>query len=238
MPHGQRAVETDRLLDAAARLLREGGIEAVSTRAVAAAAGTQPPVIYRRFGDKDGLLAAVIVHILHDYIGEMRSVSERSADSVQRLRDLWDLFVEFAFAQPDCIALIYGATRPGEAVSTAADTMRSLIQSAIGRIAGDGRLPMSVDRATALFRSCGVGFVITQLAVPRDARDPELSRIARENALASIMATPQANQTRTTAPARASALRQTLAAEDLPLTPAERALMAEWLDRIADARRH
>ena len=42
------------------RLLAAGGRDAVSTRAVAAAAGTQAPTIYRLFGDKDGLLAAVV----------------------------------------------------------------------------------------------------------------------------------------------------------------------------------
>ena len=49
----------ERIAPAAADLLQSGGIDAVSTRAVAAAAGVQPPTIYRQFGDKDGLLDAV-----------------------------------------------------------------------------------------------------------------------------------------------------------------------------------
>ena len=55
----QPASAAERMLRAAADLLQTGGIEAVSTRAVAAAAGVQPPTIYRQFGDKDGLLDAL-----------------------------------------------------------------------------------------------------------------------------------------------------------------------------------
>lgn len=46
MAAASRVSMSNRLLEAAARLLREGGVEAVSTRAVAAAAGNQPPVLY------------------------------------------------------------------------------------------------------------------------------------------------------------------------------------------------
>src|SRR4051794_36006940 len=52
----------DRILQAAARLLAEGGREAVSTRAVSRAAGVQAPTIYRQFGDMQGLLDAVASH--------------------------------------------------------------------------------------------------------------------------------------------------------------------------------
>jgi len=47
-----------RIVRAAAELLTKGGLDAVSTRAVSAAAGVQPPAIYRRFGDMQGLLDA------------------------------------------------------------------------------------------------------------------------------------------------------------------------------------
>jgi AcrR family transcriptional regulator len=232
-----RGSTSERLLEAAADLLREGGIEAVSTRAVAAAAGTQPPILYRRFGDKDGLLEAVTLHVLEGYIVKKRSLLTQSEDSVADLRRLWDLFVAFGFTQPACFALIYGNVRRGEAISAAAETTVSMLQGAIERIADDGRLRMSVERATALFQSCGVGFVITQLMVPAAQRDQELSDIARENALASIMVTSGANRARKTLTGRATALRQAIGDADAGLTPAERALMVEWLDRIADKRR-
>jgi AcrR family transcriptional regulator len=48
-----------KIIDAAARVLRDHGPAAVTTRRVAEQAGVQPPAIYRLFGDKDGLLEAV-----------------------------------------------------------------------------------------------------------------------------------------------------------------------------------
>lgn len=49
----------DRIVQAAADLLEREGLEALSTRAVAARADVPPPTIFRLFGDKDGLLEAV-----------------------------------------------------------------------------------------------------------------------------------------------------------------------------------
>jgi AcrR family transcriptional regulator len=237
MPVAARGSTSQRLLEAAADLLQRGGVEALSTRAVAAAAGTQPPVLYRRFGDKDGLIHAVTLHILEGYIQSKRTLLEQSGDPVDDLRRLWDLFVAFGFAQPDCFALIYGNPRRGEAISTAAETTVTLLREAIARIATDGRLRMSVERATELFQSCGVGFVITQLMVPAAARDEQMREVARENAIASIVVTSGAEKARSTVTGRATALRQAIEDQDVPLTPAERGLMVEWLGRIADRRR-
>jgi AcrR family transcriptional regulator len=231
-----RESTTDRILEATADLLREGGLEAVSTRAVAAAAGTQPPILYRRFGDKDGLLEAVALHVLEDYIAKKRRLLKQSDDPVADLRRLWDLFVDFGFAQPECFALIYGHARRNKALTAAAQTTVSLLQDAIARIADTGTLRMSVERATGLFQSCGIGFVITQIGIPSAKRDLELRDIARENAIASITASSGSRKVSNTLTGRATALRRAVEEEDLPLTPAERDLMIEWLNRIADQR--
>jgi AcrR family transcriptional regulator len=228
---------SERLLAAAAELLRQGGVEAVSTRAVAAAAGTQPPILYRHFGDKDGLLEAVTAYVLDGYIAKKRKLVRRSDDPVADLRRLWELFVSFGLSQPECFTMIYGNAKRCGAVSAAAETTVALLGSAIARIAEGGRLRMSVDRATRLFQSYGVGFVITQLRVPVDKRDPELSDVACANALASIMVTSGAGRAHKTLVGRATALRQAIDDEDIPLSPAERDLLTEWLNRIADRRR-
>jgi AcrR family transcriptional regulator len=235
MPIDNRESTTERILDATADLLREGGLDAVSTRAVAAAAGTQPPILYRRFGDKDGLLEAVALHVLEDYITKKRRLLKQSDDPVADLRRLWDLFVDFGFAQPECFALIYGHARRNTALTAAAQTTVSLLQDAIARIADTGKLRMSVERATGLFQSCGIGFVITQIGIPAAERDLELRDIARENAIASITASSVSRRVNTLT-GRATALRRAVEEEDVPLSPAERDLMIEWLNRIADQR--
>jgi AcrR family transcriptional regulator len=57
-----------RIVDAAATLLADGGPTNLTTRAVSAAAGVQAPTIYRLFGDKDGLLQAVADRVFAEYV--------------------------------------------------------------------------------------------------------------------------------------------------------------------------
>ena len=49
-----------KILDAAARLFDECGVTAVSLDAIAAAAGVGKGTLFRRFGDKSGLAAALL----------------------------------------------------------------------------------------------------------------------------------------------------------------------------------
>ncbi|CAM5587275.1 TetR/AcrR family transcriptional regulator [Streptomyces aurantiogriseus] len=51
-----------RLLDAAARLIAEHGVTAVTMEAVAAAANVGKGTVFRRFGDRTGLLNALLDH--------------------------------------------------------------------------------------------------------------------------------------------------------------------------------
>ncbi len=229
---------TERLLDATAELLREGGVDAVSTRAVAAAAGTQPPILYRRFGDKNGLLEAATLHILQGYLTKKRALLKHSEDPVADLGRLWDMIVAFGFAQPECFSWIYGHPRQGDAVSAAAAATVTLLQDAVARVAAYGKLRMSVERATALFHSCGVGFVLTQLQLPGAERDPDLSEIACDAAISNIVASAGLKRVGSATSARAAALRESLRDDnDLPLTAAEQQLLGEWLNRVSD-RRH
>jgi AcrR family transcriptional regulator len=226
----------ERILRAATDLLQKGGIEAVSTRAVAAAAGVQPPTIYRQYGDKNGLLDAVVSFALQGYVKEKRLLAENpSDDPANDLRRLWDLHVEFGMEQPDCYVLAYGPSRPEHALSAATETIR-ILTDVIARLADQGRLRMSVERASTYFRSCGTGFVLTQIGAPPAERDPALSSIMFEDMLGAI--SNDANRERASVPelpGRAGALREALRdKKDLPLTHAEHDLLGEWLKRLAD----
>src|SRR3954471_24703819 len=95
----------ERILDAAARLLAEGGQTAVSTRAVAAAAEVQAPTIYRLFGDKSGLLDAVAERGYQTYL-ESKVQPRADVDPVEQLRQGWDLHLEFALANPALYVLM------------------------------------------------------------------------------------------------------------------------------------
>lgn len=67
------------LLDAGLRLLEEEGPEALTIAAVSARAGVTPGTVYRRFGDKDRLLAALVEEFTDGFRGEYGRRMSRSA---------------------------------------------------------------------------------------------------------------------------------------------------------------
>ena len=73
-PVQARSRETvGRILDAAALLLEEGGVEAVTTRSIAERAGITAPSLYRFFADREQILDALIeqhLERLRDYLAE------------------------------------------------------------------------------------------------------------------------------------------------------------------------
>jgi AcrR family transcriptional regulator len=50
----------ERIIDAASRLVVQGGVEALTTRAIAAAAGMPVASIYQYFSDRDAVLLAIV----------------------------------------------------------------------------------------------------------------------------------------------------------------------------------
>jgi len=80
-----------------------------------------------------------------------------------------------------------------------------------------------------------VGFVLSQIRVPPGERDPQLSAIMRENVIAAIVTDGSRQAAPSDLPGRAVALREALLTDaEGALTPGEKTMMAEWLDRLAD----
>ncbi len=235
-PRTTGAEAAEKVLWAAAGLLSSGGVDAVSTRAVAAAAGVQPPTIYRQFGDKQGLLDAVTGYVLQSYLQDKRR-AVLTGDPVQDFRDSWDLHVDFGLTHPDCYILAYVQPRPGRMPSLARESLE-ILHGLIARIGDRGLLRMSVKRAVEFVHAAAVGYVLTQIRVVPDDRDPQLSAIMRENAIAAIVADGSQQPNPSDLPGRAVALRESLLTDgDGALTQAEKTMLAEWLDRLADRAR-
>ncbi|MER6438934.1 helix-turn-helix domain-containing protein [Streptomyces sp. NPDC001185] len=229
-----------KIVRAAADVLESEGLDALSTRAVAARAGVFPPTIFRLFGDKDGLLEALGEHGFDTYL-EAKSRLPRSDDPVADLRRAWDLHVRFGLEQPAYYALVFGPSRSGRPSQAGRRALVEL-QRMLTRVAAAGRLRMSVERATALMHAAGVGVVTTTISTPPDARDPELAGVAREVVFDAMIAPPGAGPGGAAPGAGpagpAMALRAALAAEGaLPLSPGEELLLLELLNRLADVRR-
>lgn len=212
----------------AAELLARGGRESVSTRAVAAAAGTQAPTIYRLFGDKNGLLDAVLEYGVAQYLTD-RPAHESGDDPVAALRTDWDRDLGFGLANPALFKLMYAEAIP-DRPSAAARTAQSTLRTRIRDIAAVGRLRVDEDLAVAMVRAAGCGAIFTLLAVPEESRDPRLAD-AMFDAVVAAITTGQVG-TRDAGPATAAnALRSQLPDLEM-LTDGERHVLEEWLTRI------
>jgi AcrR family transcriptional regulator len=226
-----RDLVRSRLVEVAARLLATEGPDAVTTRSVALAAGVQAPTIYRLFGDKNGLLDAVAEHGFATYVAQKPPV-DADGDPVEGLRSGWDLHVGFGLANPALFRLMNTAMRTPDGRS-AAESGAAVLRQRVLRVAQAGRLRVAEHRAVELIRAAGTGTVFTLIDQPEDERDGSLADLAWEAVCATIL-----TDTHTAAPAGPIAAAVTLrsALPDLTtFTPHERALLGDWLDRVADS---
>ncbi len=216
-----------RIVDVAARLLRDNGPAAVTTRAVAEAATVQPPTIYRLFGDKDGLLDAVAEHELAGYVTAKASDAV-SDDPVGDLRRAWDIHVRFGLANPALFTFLADPDRAARSPAAAAG--QELLRSRVRRLAATGRLRVGERRAVELIHAAGTGAVLTLLSTPADQRDPQLADTLFEAIMRTVVTDPPEVSSDSTATA---AVTLRAVAPELPmLTPGEQTLLAEWLDRV------
>jgi AcrR family transcriptional regulator len=233
-----RSDTRSKIVAVAARLLREQGPAAVTTRGVAEAAGVQAPTIYRLFGDKDGLLDAVAEHVMATFVSAKEAVvAAASADNVDPLEDLragWETQIDFGVANPALFRLL---SDPGRVQSSpAAQSGKHVLEARVHRVAMTGRLRVSEQRAVDLIQAAGIGAIHTLLATPPGQRDRSLAQDMYQAVLRQILTdTPDPWTRADNGPlAVAVALRAIAPRLDM-LTDAERQLLAEWLDRAIDA---
>ena len=219
----------ERIIAAGEKLIAQGGAEAATTRAVAAAAHVQAPAIYRLFGDKQGLLTAIVESVLRRYLAD-KARRRPHADALRDLRDGWDTHIAFGLANPDLFAIMNSQLRP-TAWQALAEEGNAFLRQRIQRLARDGRLRVSEDVAVGLMRAMGIGFVLTLLQRPEPERDPSLSQAAFDAVVAAITG-PAELPANSATKAKATALRASLD-QTHALTRGERLLLEELLERIA-----
>jgi AcrR family transcriptional regulator len=106
------------LLDAADRVVQRSGL-AFSMDDIASEAGITKPVLYRHFGDKEGLCEA----LTERYVAELRSVlrpATETADPRSRLAATIDAYLSYVEREPDRYRfLLLAAEQPRTAVIVA-----------------------------------------------------------------------------------------------------------------------
>jgi AcrR family transcriptional regulator len=230
-----------RILEAASELLARSADADISTRAVGEAAGVTPPTLYHHFGDKEGLLAAVVDFGWAAFLESKRTtaavVHEHVADDI---RAGWDNHLEFARENPNFYRLMWSP-----AVSANSAAFREAFQMLYDRLefgASRGQLRVSVDTGARMVMSAATGAALSLISQP-ELFDPTFTTQLREAVIAGVTVTTERStgkrRTRaTSAPTiatAASTLKSKLATEDTPFTAPEQALMKQWLTALADA---
>jgi AcrR family transcriptional regulator len=142
------------LLRAAEALLEREGPDGVTTRAVCDAASVKAPTLYHHFGDKNGLLDAVLAKGLDGFL-KRKQADPETADALKDLVSGWESFIGFALERPQLFRLM--VRRFGDNPTILAAVMATT-DALLTRLAAEGRLATDVEfaRRSLLALSNGV----------------------------------------------------------------------------------
>ncbi len=219
------------IIEAAATLIAQSPSGDVSTRAVCEAAGVQQPMLYRLFGDKDGLLAATVDHVWDQYLATKRA-AEASEDPLQDLRAGWDSHTAFALAHPNAYKLMFSPAL--RAVPEAAEEALRLLREVLERLAAQGRLRVPPAIAARMIMTTNTGVALALITRPGLYPDSGLSTLVRDAMHQAILLDPaQESPARDRRSAAATTLLSALdGLTPQPFTPAESGLFRQWLEEI------
>ena len=133
------------LLRAAAGLLEERGIEAVTLRAVGERAGVSRQAPYKHFVDKGELLSVLAARYFEHLAGEMLSAAEGADDGpFARLEAMLEAYARVALGGPARYRLMFGPEvrrRPYPKVHEAARGLYGRLVGVVAECQEEGKLP-------------------------------------------------------------------------------------------------
>jgi len=136
----QREEARRRILGATGALLVEEGYEAFSMRRLAERCGYTAPTIYHYFGDKRGLIDALIEERFALMVERIRRVPS-AGDALATLRAQLGAFVRFGLENPTHYRLLTAPREGDDALPPqSAEEARSLIEVTLAQLAREGRL--------------------------------------------------------------------------------------------------
>ncbi len=149
------------ILGSTEALLLEAGEDAFSIRRLTTRCGYSAPTIYHYFGDKDGLIEALLEEPFQQLVRRVRQV-ERRADPLEYMRELAWAFVDFGLRNPTFYRLL---TKARQRVP-AAEEARDIMQAPLLELAAEGRL-LTRDVKTAQQAAWAMLHGLTDLQIQR-----------------------------------------------------------------------
>jgi AcrR family transcriptional regulator len=191
-------------------------------------------MLYRLFGDKRGLLAAVVEYRFQQYLAPKRA-QRPSEDPVDDLYAAWDNHVAFALDNPAVYRLVYAPWRAE--LPAAAEEARLLLCERLERCAVVGKLSTTPELAAQMFMAACSGVTLNLLTQADIYDDPDLSTRVRDVVLRGLVVGEKTVPTtdQPTAPLKHVALQMAalIRCTTTSLSTAEVSLMLHWLDGIS-----
>jgi AcrR family transcriptional regulator len=220
------------MLQAAEAQLQASPARDISTRAVCDAVGVGAPVLYRLFGDKNGLLAAVVDRAFERYLTSKRT-QKLSDDPVNDLYSAWDAHIAFALKNQAVYRIAYA---PGLSdVPAGVDEARRLLVERLVRCAQAGRLNTAPDEAAQIMMAASTGVALSLITQPATFSDRGLAQRVRDAVVGDFLvdAAPATDHNVGSLKSVALQMSALLRTAPTPLTNPEVLLMLQWLDAIA-----
>jgi AcrR family transcriptional regulator len=134
------------VFDAAGRLIANGGLEALTMRKLAEAAGVAVATLYNQFGDRDGVIVAFVSSGLDQL--EIDLDTSPPAEPIDATRALFEAFDDTFVAEPEVWKPIFAALRSGSGppgMGEVGDRVVQYIQDDFEKAATDGCFALDVD---------------------------------------------------------------------------------------------
>ncbi|HSM09167.1 MAG TPA: TetR/AcrR family transcriptional regulator [Gemmatimonadota bacterium] len=97
------------IYEATRDILAEGGLEALSMRALAARVGTTPTAIYHYFQNKDELVQRVVVRGFREFESRLRgAIDDHPVGSLDRLAAIGEAYLKFAIEHEQYFKITFG----------------------------------------------------------------------------------------------------------------------------------
>ncbi len=135
----QRDLARRAILDATQELLLEAGYDDFSIRRLVERCGYAAPSIYHYFGDKDGLLDALIDERIAKLSAQLKRVP-RGPDPVANIRGLAIAFVRFGMKNPEHFRLLFTPRAGDQTPAPSGEEVRKLLESTLSELWENGRL--------------------------------------------------------------------------------------------------
>jgi AcrR family transcriptional regulator len=174
------------LLDAAAAVVSERGVEGASTREIYARAGVKAPTLYHHFGDKEGLMHGVVSDAFERYLAQKRAL-RLTGDPFDDLRRGWDAHVAFAQANPGLYQLMWPAGA-GRLPAAAAQSI-AMLRERFDQIAAEGLLRPGVGpgQATRTLAAALHGAASAIAREPANRGNAKLSETLRDASIDALL---------------------------------------------------